>query len=423
VAQDGAKLVIDASAPVAKEVLDYLVHEHSYGNRETRTGKAVEGRFAGVGYGWEREVLQLVLAALFRAGAVDVTYQGTQFRNYQDPASRAPFTNLGPFRAALFSPREALGLKALTTAVEQLEDLTGEEVDVEEGAIATAFQRVANEELERLYPLRALAEAHRLPVVAMLDEYQQTLQGIRSSASDDCVRTLVEAGAAFAVTRTKVRRLRETLNDEALSLLQDARAALQHVWPQLRVRGPAEDVAAGAEELEVLLAPEDLPEVIVGVARCVEALLGAFRAAYADLFDRRASGYAQAIDDVKGRPEWGALAGTRPEVAASVLEPLQARIGSPEERVGVIEGAGWRSASLLAMESDLAAVEALRAAALARLQEMALGDATERPVRRVRIADILARPIHSKDDLDAAIEQLRDALQKFIDEGDAIILE
>jgi hypothetical protein len=44
-----------------------------------------------------------------------------------------------------------------------LEDLTGEEVDVEEGAIATAFKKVAAEELEKLYPLKATAEANRLP--------------------------------------------------------------------------------------------------------------------------------------------------------------------------------------------------------------------------------------------------------------------
>ena len=66
--------------------------------------------------------------------------------------------------------RQSVGLKTLTQAVQQLEDLTGEEVDVEEGAIATAFKKVAAEELEKLYPLKALAEAHHLPVVPLLTE-------------------------------------------------------------------------------------------------------------------------------------------------------------------------------------------------------------------------------------------------------------
>ena len=35
---------------------------------------------------------RLILAALFRAGEIEVTYQGSKFHNYQDPASRTSFT-------------------------------------------------------------------------------------------------------------------------------------------------------------------------------------------------------------------------------------------------------------------------------------------------------------------------------------------
>src|SRR5256714_9393883 len=130
-------------------------------------------------------MVQLVLAALFRANEVEVTYQGNRYASYQDPASRVPFTKVTAFRSSLFSPRQSVGLKLVTQAVQQLEDLIGEEVDVEEGAIATAFKKIAAEELEKLYPLKALAEAHHLPVVPLFSEYQQTLTGIGASTSDD----------------------------------------------------------------------------------------------------------------------------------------------------------------------------------------------------------------------------------------------
>ena len=197
VVKDGPKNVVNTNADVAKEVLDYLKSEHSYGNKDSRMGKALEKRFGGTPYGWERDMLRLILATLFRAGEIEVTYQGNRFHNYQDPASRTPFTNNPAFRSSLFSPRQSVGLKTLTQAVQQLEDLTGEEVDVEEGAIATAFKKVAAEELEKLYPLKATAEAHRLPILSMLSEYQQTLVGIQSSASDDCVRILTENGSGL----------------------------------------------------------------------------------------------------------------------------------------------------------------------------------------------------------------------------------
>jgi hypothetical protein len=171
VVKDGPKFAVDTSAPIVKEVFDYLKSEQSYGNKDSRMGKALEKRFGGIGYGWERDMLRLVLAVLFRAGEIEVTYQGNCFHSYQDPLARTPFTSNPAFRNSLFSPRQSLGLKALTQAVQQLEDLTGEEVDVEEGAIAAAFKKVAAEELEKLYPLKALAEAHQLPVLNLLTEY------------------------------------------------------------------------------------------------------------------------------------------------------------------------------------------------------------------------------------------------------------
>ena len=75
------------------------------------------------------------------------------------------------------------------------------------------------------------------------------------------------------------------------------------------------------------------------------------------------------------------------------------------------------------MESDLAAVDALRSSAYVKLQELSIGSDTKAPIRRVRIAEIFNRPIKTKEDLEAAIEQLRNSLRKFIDEGAAIILE
>src|SRR5262249_48115709 len=230
VVKDGAKNIINPSAPVAREVLDYLKSEHGFGNKDTRMGKALERRFCSTPYGWEQDMVRLILATLFRANEVEVTYQGNRYANYQDPASRTPFTKTPAFRSSLFSPRQSVGLKMLTQAVQQLEDLTGEEVDVEEGAIATAFKKVAAEELEKLHPLKALAEAHRLPVLALLGEYHQTLGGIQGSANDDCVRILTETGTIFGEAREKVRKLREALDDKALGVLRQARTACDQVW-------------------------------------------------------------------------------------------------------------------------------------------------------------------------------------------------
>jgi hypothetical protein len=423
VVKDGPKNIINTNADVAKEVLDYLKSEHSYGNKDSRMGKALEKRFGGTPYGWERDMLRLILATLFRAGEIEVTYQGNLFHIYQDPASRTPFTNNTAFRSALFSPRQSVGLKTLTQAVQQLESLTGEEVDVEEGAIATAFKKVAAEELEKLYPLKATAEAHQLPILPLLSEFQQTLVGIQSSASDDCVRILTESGPQFAEARDKVRKMRESLDTKAIALLRQSRLATEQVWERLAPHCLSPEIATSVEELKTLLSSEQFIDSWDAIAQRTKAVLDAYKHAYIDLFERRKQAYESAIEEIKNRPEWGPLEATNPGTASSLLSPLLGRVGTDEDKDAVSKGTSLGKASLTEMESDLCAVEGLKSSVLVKLQELSMGGEKKAPVRRVRVSEFFNRPIQTQAELKKALELIADSLQKYIDEGAIIILE
>ncbi len=402
VVKDGPKNIVNAKADVAKEVLDYLKSEHSYGNKDSRMGKALERRFGGTPYGWERDMLRLILAALFRTGEIEVTYQGNRFHSFQDPASRVPFTNNPAFRSSLFSPRQSVGLKTLTQAVQQLEELTGVEVDVEEGAIATAFKKVAAEELEKLHPLKATAEAHRLPVLAMLSEYQQTLAGIQSSASDDCVRILTENGKDLGETRERVRKLREKLDSGAIGVLRRARQATEQVWQRLATHSPQPEIGAKVEELKALLASEQFIDSWDGIVARTKAIFDAHRSAYCELFDRRKEAYESAIGEIKNRAEWAPLEASNTGMAASLLSPLVVRVGTDEDRAAVDRGASLGSSSLTEMESDLAAAAGLKSSVLVKPQELSIGSDKKAPVRRVRVSEFFNRPIQTQDDLNKA---------------------
>ncbi len=423
VIKDGPKNTICTTAEVAKEVLDYLKSEHSYGNKESRMGKALERRFGGTPYGWERDMLRLILATLFRAGEIEVTHQGNRFHSYQDPASRAPFINNPAFKSTLFSPRQSVGLKTLTQAVQQLEDLTGEEVDVEEGAIAASFKKVAAEELEKLYSLKATAEAQKLPVLDMLSEYQQTLAGIQSSASDDCVRILTENGEEFGDTRDKVRKLRETLDSDAIDLLRQARQATDQVWQRLSAHGSSPELEATVHNLKALLASEQFLDSWKEITGQTREVMEAYRSAYTDLFNRRKQAYESALEEIKNRKEWAPLDSGNPGMASSLLSSLQARVGCDDDLEAVTQGSSLGKSSLTEMESDLAAVNGLKSSVLIKLQELSIGTEKKAPVRKVRVSEYFNRPIQTQEELDKALDLIRDSLQKCIDEGAIIILE
>jgi hypothetical protein len=417
VIKEGNQFVANPGAEVAKEILDYINREHAYGNKVT--GKILEEQFSGIGYGWDREIVKLVLAVLLRAGAIEVTHQSRRLRNYQEPQARAAFATVPAFRSASFSPRESVGLKTLTTAVQHLEQLIGEEVDIEEGAIATRFKKLAEEEMRLLLPLAATVQANRLPGADTVEEYRQSLTGIQNAASDDCVRILAGEGKSFKENRKAIRQMRERIEYGALVIMQKARVTLDEQWPVLQRHGIGDPF--DAETLEhLILTPEfyDSPDE---VARETKEIATKYVALYSELHQTRTTEFSNAIEEIKGRPDWSLVPA---DVRDSVLSPLvQRACESLELEDGSTRCRNCHS-TVGEMESDIAALSGLTAQAIARVEELTAPpeDAGVR-TERVRLAEFFVGPLDSEAAIKDALERLTEHLLKLSAEGVRIIVE
>lgn len=428
---DGLNLVVkrnghyvpNLEAEVAREVLEYLKREHAYGNKVT--GRTLEEHFGGVGYGWDRDVIRLVMATLLRAGAVEVTHQGRRFRVYTDPQARAPFASVQAFRAASFAPREAIDVRTLARAARHFEDLTGEEVDVEEAAIAEAFQRLARTELEALLPVEAAVQAHRLPANELLQQYRASLETVLRSPSDDVVRILAGEGHSLREMRNQINLIRRAISESNLAHLRQARATLEQVWPALRKRGLNGELANAADALRDRLESAEFYRHLPEIADRSRQLIETYHREYARLHEHRNQKYVEALEQVKGRREWAELADEA--LRASLLKPLESRIcrvhGEPEGDPDLREGElGCRrcQATLEQMESDLLAVQGILGQTIARLQELAT---PQEQLERVRVRDFFDRVLENESDIEEALERLRDYLLKRLAAGVKVILE
>jgi hypothetical protein len=146
-------------------------------------------------------------------------------------------------------------------------------------------------------------------------------------------------------------------------------------------------------------------------------------AAYTQLYmtshEKRSQVYQQAIDMLKGLPEWTELDDPFRE---NLLSPLESRRCDDLKFSAGQVVCGNCGASLPQMESDLAAVGGLRQQALRRIQEFLQPD---EKVERVRVADIAAQyqTISSAKEVDELVERLRDHLLKLVESGAKVILE
>jgi hypothetical protein len=415
VVQEGAKYAPNPSAEIAKEVLDYLQGEHSYGNKIT--GKLLEGRFGGMPYGWDMDVLKLVLAVLLRAGSIEITHQSRQLRNYRDPQSRTPLTNNVQFRNSSFAPRETLDRKTLTAAVIQYEELTGETVDVEVGAISTAFMQRAEEEMALLTPLLAEARARGLLVIDHLEDYRHDIQKVLSADGEDAVKILAGEGNSFREARDKTRRIREALVEKNLLILDQARSVISGMWPVLRSRPEGEELAGKAEELEELLLSEEFYDHMAQIAQLAKEISDAYRSLYDENHANRRAIFSQAVEELQNRPEWTSVP---QELAPSVLQPLTARAC---ERPSFPEGETVCPdchATVGQMETDLVALSGLKFQALDRVLDIVEQDHVE----HVRLAAYFnGGMLDSEEAVQAATERLREDLLKILAEGKKIVLE
>jgi hypothetical protein len=417
VIERGGKYVPNPDAEIAREVLGFIQRQHAYGNRVT--GRDLEEHFAAMPYGWEYEMVLLVLAVLLRAGAIEVTYQGRRFRNHQDPQARVPFgKSKQAFRSSSFAPRQAIELRTLTEAVRRFEELTGQEVDVEETAIATAFKKLAADELAALVPLQARLDANRLPYSEALAEYRATLQTVMDSASDDCVRILAGEGNSLKKLREQVRALQEATDGKGLDTLRQARRVLDQMWLEVQAHpGEDGDLSDRAETLRGDLAAGDFYARLEAIREASAAIESAYGKRYEDLHIRRGAVYQNAIKAVSELDEWDLLsADVRSRELTALLKRADADLELPQGGLVCTRC----NATLSQMESDLAAARGLQAQVTDRIRELAT---PEVKVERVRISQFVSNGLDSEQAIDEALQRLRERLLELLKQGVKIVLE
>jgi len=417
VTKEGSKYVPNPSADVAKEVWDYLVSQHEYGNREACLGKALENRFNGTPYGWERDMLRLVLAVLFRAGVIEVSFGGQKFASYAEPQSREPFVNNTKFKSAIFTPVKPVDLKTLTQAVQSYEGLTGKTVDVDKNAIGTAAKQYAEAEVREVVPIIAEAKAHYLPVLDILEEYRETLANIENGSADDCVRILAGGAASLKEGRERIRKIAACLNKEGLATIERARLAAGEMTRILEERG-LNEIAEKGRELRELLQSETFFDSMPQIEKSAQEILTAYRELYKKVHIERAAQYRDAIEKIKGRKEWEQVPESMRE---PVIAPLTTRCCNENDFPETSLVCNACRAGVSQMESDIEALGGLFAKVVSEIQR--LTTPPEVKIKRVRVSEYLSGSFESADQVKEALARLQDHLLKLLEEGVKIVVE
>jgi hypothetical protein len=244
--------------------------------------------------------------------------------------------------------------------------MIGQEVDVEESAIAEAFKKLARAEKDSVLPALATAQANRLPATETLREWSDQLDAVFAGGSDDCVRMLAGEGKTIRELRDRAGKIRSFLTDTNLETVRNARVSVDQLAPALRSAGQEEMIGTAAAELVEILASAELPERILEARQRAEAINSCYQSSYKSQHQHRFDIYAKAIDEVKGHAEFLQL---EPAAQETVLQPLARRAVEPCDLPPFVLTARNTHATLGELQADIEAQPGLQSSAIARIQE------------------------------------------------------
>lgn len=396
---DGPVIATDAD-PLAT-VLAEIRERASYGSEAT--GKYLEQKFGAPPYGAPVEVLQVLLALLLRAGAIEVIAQGARIPNPRDRRLEGVFSRLPAFRSAAFAPQREVDPDMRARVAKRLGTITGEREPIATDQLARRVREVFRNNSEQLVRVVMALKTLGLFIPEVIQRVDEFTRSLDTLTGEEIIKTCDEAWEDLKQGLEAARRWDEILDDETLSLLRKAQ--------QTRQRGP---LGLGPEEKERLEQLTDLmrgPDLLQNLGR-VRQLVAEQEQAYQTAWEKTVQELRdqvnRAVAELRRR-----FAGTAEEATLEeALRPL-AELSPPAD------ASPDTGPPLEALQSGIATVPIL----LRKIEEELIQSTVASEVAHVRLRELYSGAITSEEELEALLERMRQAIQAHLAQGKQVVIE
>jgi hypothetical protein len=404
---------LNRHAPVVSEVLEELRLRAKTG--DPRDGKALTDFFEAAPYGWDPILVRIILASLFRAGVISLEYEGKPYHDYKSTRAQELLTKVRQFRKTVFlyDPREGLTPQERKRAQQIIDRIFDrrepDTVNIMGAALEEELTALKTQNAEQ----RVLAEESGLPVKPVLQKGRKVVAEILELPQPD--RRL----KAFLKQNDLIKELKD-YQDLLQEFIDYGRPVefrkaqrLQHSVEQgQRVTSALVDdeVQDWLGELSAIEEHHEIVEKWATYYQNMQPLLQRYQETYDELHQARQDAYA----NVK-----------------SELDDLGISIDSLNDRLcgGTVEwthdgltcatcGTGLET---IYYQIQSASEEKSR---LIRQHQPPKDDGEDGPEFEIlRLYDVVeTRDINNIEDLEAAINELREAVKKALEAGKRVVL-
>ncbi len=394
--RDGKPVFEADSGPLA-EVLGRIRNRTSYG--ETASGRYLADEFSKEPFGWEFDVVRLLIVSLLRAGKIEATSKGQVIKTALSLDAKSTFPNNNLFRQASFLPTVGLEFQRVVEAYGHFRDVFGHDIsELQQGAVATAIRAAVMGGAEELRHVHVTMVQQRLPGADVLRNALDQMHSILRGTEDDAILTFNAVYKELKEATKRGAELLAVLTPPRLQDIERARAALGTYETFLkRESGVNPEVHDHAAKLDDLLRRETFFKELAAIHQHARALTTEYEFRHEEAAAQRATVYRAALDELHSTPAWAQLNDAQRQRLEAVLA-ARARIAREADT----------PVPMLREQRD--ACPLILGKTIEKLLQITDGDRVE----RVSAARYFSAGIETEEQLEEALAALRDKCLELI---------
>ncbi|WP_336364924.1 BREX system P-loop protein BrxC [Halalkalicoccus salilacus] len=428
VVQDGELI---AEARISSEVGDEIQRREKAG--EDRTGNDLIDHFAEPPYGWNREVVRLAAAVLFRNGSIIPTYKERTYGTYTEDGAQELFTQVTKFKSTSFDERETVDVETRTDAKQLLDRLFDRKIKSTDQAVDEGIRNEANDWISTTSTLLSQLRRVDFPLADDIDQFQTRFNNLlQQPTSAKRIKQFVEFEdelEGLAKTAKNVAAFcGETGGENHLEEYETIQEFISEEWDSLvdevadhpGLIDVSDEARDAADRVKNTLDTEGVINQWNNVKTDYRTAAESFASTYESLYEKRYQTYTASIENVK---EY-AGADIDDTDLDSAISDLTERQGEASVDLNISNKEHRNpSPSLTRLIEHIQTVDAYESSAKNAIDDLE-GDDEDGPVReRVDTSAIFGSTVVTEpDDIEEPIADLRDKIETLLDqEGDVEI--
>lgn len=386
-----------------KEILDRIDERANYG--DTASGRYLTDEFAKEPFGWDFEVVRLLVLSLLRAGKIEATSKGQILDSVTGIEARETFSNNNLFRMASFRPKKGIEFEELVKASEAFRDTFGSEVkELNASAIVSELRKEVARHEDTIASALSILTANRLPGGAVLEDAIGQMKAILRGSEDNAIATFNTSHRAMKEAIKRAVELEQVLTEPRLHTLEQARKAQSDLWGFLETEPDITDEQrTQAATLSDLLARETFFKELPSIEQHAKSIQTDYARRFHEALEVRKAAYAKALDELISTPGWLEIDDTQ---RRRLSEPFERGLKSEHENTPIPQ-----------LRADRDACEGRLRTAVTELRRIIDGER----VVTVSIGSYFAAGIETEEQLEAALNGIREACARLIGAGKKII--